>query len=99
MTSFETLLLNNTTTQNADFSYKSSLSKCLDLYSSLSNNRDIMHLKQLFDEAYIEDPELTLSIILNGYAIRGPSFEKKEGKNHLIGKWLPREKGSEKKIF
>ena len=99
MTSFETLLTNSTTTQNGDFSYKSSLSKCLDLYSSLSNNRDIMHLKQLFDEAYAEDPELTLSIILNGYAIRGPSSEKKEGKNHLIGKWLPREKGSEKEIF
>lgn len=99
MTSFETLLTNSTTTQNGDFSYKSSLSRCLDLYSSLSNNRDIMHLKELFDEAYAEDPELTLSIILNGYAIRGPSSEKKEGKNHLIGKWLPREKGSEKKIF
>ena len=25
--------------------------------------------------------------------------KKKKGKNHLIGKWLPREKGSEKKIF
>jgi uncharacterized protein with von Willebrand factor type A (vWA) domain len=99
MTSFETLLTNSTTTQNGDFSYKSSLSKCLDLYTSLSNNRDIKHLKQLFNEAYAEDHELTLSIILNGYAIRGPSIEKKEGKNHLIGKWLPREKGSEKEIF
>jgi len=100
MTSFETLLTNATTTQNGDFSYKSTLSKCLDLYSSLSNNRNTEHLQQLFDEAYDEDPELTLSIILNGYAIRGPSSnEKKEEKNHLIGKWLPREKGSEKEIF
>ena len=73
MTSFETLLTNSTTTQNGDFSYKSSLSKCLDLYSSLSNNRDTKYLKKLLDEAYTEDHELTLSIILNGYAIRGPS--------------------------
>ena len=40
-----------------------------------------MHLKNI--EKYTEDPELTLSIILNGYAIRGPSSEKRRKKSLL----------------
>lgn len=99
MSSLESMLLNTTITENGDFSYKSTLSKCLDLYSSLSNNRDIKNLEELFNEAYEENPELTLSIILNGYAIRGPSSLKKEGKDHLIGKWMPRENGAEDDIY
>jgi hypothetical protein len=93
------MLLNTTITENGDISYKSTLNKCLDLYSSLSNNRDIKNLEELFNESYKENPELTLSIILNGYAIRGPTSLKKECKDHLIGKWLPRENGAEDDIY
>lgn len=99
MSSFESMLLNTTITENGDISYKSTLSKCLDLYSSLSNNRDIKNLEELFNESYEENPEITLSIILNGYAIRGPTVLKKDGKDHLIGKWMPRENGAEDDIF
>lgn len=107
MSSLESLLNNLTLNENNDISYKSTLNACVDLYTSCSNNRNTEYLETLLNKAYEEDKQLTLCIILNLYSIRQPIKQtikqpikqQQIEKNHLIGKWLPREKSSERDLF
>jgi len=69
---------NQTTTANGAKAYKSTESKCLDLFGKIAACRDnISEATRLFNLAYAEDPETATRILFWARDIRGGQGERK----------------------
>lgn len=78
--------LNITTTENGAFAYKSTNSKCLDLFFKLVRHATQSDVEQLFNDAWLENPHLTMAILLHNRDCRKGKGEREITTHALM--WL-----------